>query len=52
MLVPALGLFLYYGAAVAVFVYWLVDLGILDGQSGGNPYGPSPKSVAVEAVFA
>jgi uncharacterized membrane protein YhaH (DUF805 family) len=52
MLVPALGLFLYYGATVAVFVYWLIDLGILDGQSRGNTYGPSPKSVAVEAVFA
>ncbi len=39
-------------AMLGVFVWWLVNLGILDGTPGPNKYGPSPKDPAPGEVFA
>lgn len=57
LFIPVVGQFVYYPAALAVFGYWLVDLGFLDGQARGNQYGPSPKlgetsTHKLEDVFA
>ncbi len=54
--VPSVGQLLSMTASLAVFGYWLVDLGILDGLPRGNMYGPSPKQASagatVDEVFA
>lgn len=45
--IPAVGQLLTSVASLAVFGFWLVDLGILDGDQRGNTYGPSPKLAGV-----
>ena len=35
--------------SLGVMIWWLVDLGILEGREGPNAYGPDPRGVAVAA---
>jgi uncharacterized membrane protein YhaH (DUF805 family) len=44
---------LNYLTTVPTFIFWLIDLGILEGTRGPNRYGPSPNpELAADAVFA
>ena len=51
-LVPILGILLYFPASFALFVWWLVNLGCLEGTPGPNQYGESLDPRWTEQAFA
>jgi uncharacterized membrane protein YhaH (DUF805 family) len=46
-LIPVLGLLTWFGFRI----YWLVNLGILEGTRGPNRYGPSPRPDENSEIF-